>query len=279
MPSAMVSLAIILAGFGLYFYQGGFRFSVDFTGGTEVRLRFKSQEDTAAIREAIKKEWDGSIYNLVEHNELIIRVQQTPDTIKDLDKKIKATVDAVSPDNPAEILQTNSLSSSVGQALRWKSTQAILIALIAMLLYISLRFQFAFALGAVVALFHDALAILACFLFFNKEISIDVIGAILATLGYSINDTIVIFTKIRENLVKHGSMNLEDVVEQSIQSTMRRTMLTSLSTALVVGSQFAFGGETIRGLSLALLLGIIFGTYSSIFIASSVMMLFHKKNA
>ncbi len=145
-----------------------------------------------------------------------------------------------------------------------------------MLLYVAIRFRFAFSVGAVFALFHDALVIAAFFLLTNREISIDVIGAILMTLGYSVNDTIVIFSRIRENMGKMGNKPIKEIVNLSISQTLRRTVLTSLSTALVVGSLIVFGGEMLRGLSIALLLGIIFGTYSSIFIASPVMLMINK---
>lgn len=276
--SALLSLAIIGAGIVAYIHNGGFRYSVDFTGGTEIRMRFDKPENTAAIKKAIADEWNGTVYNILEANEIIVRVQDTPEKVTDLDKKIRATVDKASQGNPSQVIQKNSLSSSVGDTLRWKSIKAIIIALLAMLIYIGIRFQFAYAVGAVVAIFHDALAILACFLLLNREISIDVIGAILATLGYSINDTIVIFTRIKQNLKKEKGLSLETIVNNGINQTLRRTLLTSLSTGLVVGSQFIFGGDSIRNLSLALLLGIIFGTYSSIFIASPTMMLFSPKN-
>jgi len=276
--SALFSLIIITAGIASYVYHGGFRFNVDFTGGTEVRLRFDKKQDTAAIKDAIAKTWNGSIYTILEANEIIVRVQQTPDQVEDLDKKIKATIDEVCQDNPAHILQMNSLSSAVGQTLKWRFSKAILLAILAMLLYIAFRFQFAYGIGAVVSLVHDAFVILAFFLFLDKEISIDVIGAIAAVLGYSINDTIIIFTRIRDNLAKKTGASLESVVEYSINQTLRRTILTSFATLLGIASLLIFGGETIRDLSLALLIGIIYGTYSSIFIASPVMMWFYKKN-
>jgi preprotein translocase subunit SecF len=275
--AALFSIALIGAGICLYVQQGGFRYSVDFTGGTEVRVRFANQEDTAAIKDMVAKEWNGSVYNILEANEIIVRVQDTPETLENLDQKILTSINNVSVDNPGTLLQTNSISDSVGQTLRSKSIFAILMALLLMLIYITLRFKLAFAVGAVVAILHDALAILACFLILNNEISIDVIGAILATLGYSINDTIVIFTRIRKNLKTMKGKSIGEVVNVSLNQTLRRTLLTSLSTALVVGSQFAFGGATIRSLSLALLLGIIFGTFSSIFIASPTMMLLFKE--
>lgn len=275
--SVLVSLLLISAGVVAYIHNGGFRYSVDFTGGTDIRMRFEKPENTAAIQKAIHDEWKGTVYNILDANEIIIRIQDTPETVENLDQKIQATVDAVSTDNPGTILQKNSLSSSVGDSLRYSSLKAIIISLLLMLLYIALRFQFAFAVGAVLALFHDAITVLAVFLLINREISIDVVGALLAVLGYSINDTIVIFAQIKKNLKAMKGQSLAFIVDTSINQTMRRTLLTSTATALVVGSMFAFGGDTIRSLSLAILLGIIFGTYSSIFIASSVMMCFYKE--
>ena len=173
-------------------------------------------------------------------------------------------------------MQADSVGPGVGATLRHDSFKAIAIALLLMLLYIAIRFKFAFAVGAVVALFHDAFVILAFFLLTNKEISVDVIGAILAVLGYSVNDTIVIFNQIRENMKKLKGMPIDKIVNISISQTLRRTLLTSFATALVVISLLAVGGEALRNLSIALLLGIVFGTYSSIYIASPVMLLLYK---
>ena len=276
--SVLLSLIVLFAGAAAYVHNGGFRYSVDFTGGTDIRMRFEKPENTAAIKKAIHDEWKGTVYNIIDANEIIIRIQDTPETTENLDAKIQATVDAVSIDNPGRILQKNSLSSSVGDSLRNSSIKAIIIALLLMLVYIAMRFKFAFAVGAVIALFHDALAVLACFLIINRPIDIDVVAAILAVLGYSINDTIVIFTQIRKNLIVMKGQALDVIVDTSINQTLRRTILTSASTSLVVGSMLVFGGDAIRSLSLAILLGIIFGTYSSIFIASSVMMAFYKEN-
>ena len=276
-PAVIASVAVIAAGCVAYVMHGGFRYSVEFTGGTELRVRFDKPQDTAAITHAIKHDWNGTVYTVLGANELIVRVPKTPEEAPDLNTEIKATIDKASVDNPVTIQEKNSLSSGVGETLKWRSIQAIIIALLCMLAYIAFRFKFAFAVGAVVALFHDALIVLAFFLILNREISIDVIGAILAVLGYSMNDTIIIFTRIRDNLKKKKGMALADVVNGSLNETLRRTLLTSSATLLVVASQFIFGGETIRNLSLTLLIGIIYGTFSSIFIASPVMMLLHKE--
>jgi preprotein translocase subunit SecF len=275
--AALFSLVVIGTGLGIFIKNKGFRYSVDFTGGTELRVRFDHKQDNAAIKEMISREWNGQVYNILESNELIVRVQDTAETVENLDQKIIASINAVSPDNTCSLLQTNSISNSIGQALQSNFIFATLIALFLMLCYIALRFKAAFAIGAVVALMHDALMILAIFLIIDNEISIDVVGAILATLGYSINDTIIIFSKIRKNLKEMHGRAVNEIVNISLNQTLRRTLLTSLSTAIVVGAQFVFGGATIRSLSLTLLLGIIFGTLSSIFIASPVMMLLYKE--
>jgi preprotein translocase subunit SecF len=172
------------------------------------------------------------------------------------------------------IEQSDAVGSGVGESLRMKSFYAVLIALIAMLIYIAFTFwSWAYAIGAIVALFHDASVILLLFALFDFEISVNVIGAILAVLGYSINDTIVIFSQIRENRGTMGGSSLYDIVNVSLNQTLRRTILTSVSTAIPVSIMYFFGGEALKDFSFALLVGIIFGTYSSIYIASPIMML------
>ncbi|MBM17754.1 MAG: protein translocase subunit SecF [Epsilonproteobacteria bacterium] len=277
-PSALFSLVIIVAGVAGYVLKGGFRFSVDFTGGTEVRIRFDKPEKTADIKALVHDEWNGTVYNVLGADEIIVRVQDSIDKVKELEQKVLETVNKADESNKGSVIQINSISNSVGESLWAKLLRAIIISLALLMLYITFSFQFAFAMGAVVAIAHDALVILSWFVLLEKEISIEVIGAILATLGYSINDTIIIFSKIRQNLKKEKGKKLYDVVNLSLNQTLRRTILTSFATALVVLSQFVFGGPTIRDLSFALLLGIVFGTFSSIYIASPVMMLFTKKN-
>jgi preprotein translocase subunit SecF len=271
-------LVIIGAGIASYITKGGFRYSVDFAGGTELRVRFQKPVDTDAVKKAIHDEWQGTVFSVVGSPELIVRVQQTPDKVSDLDKKLLASIDKVSPENPATILQVMSISRTISDNLWAVWLKAIIIALILLVVYLSISFRLAFALGAVIALAHDALIVLACFLLLDKEISIDFIGAIMAVLGYSINDTIIVFSRIRHNMKKLHSESMYNMVNISINERLRRTILTSLATALVVLSMFIFGGETIRDFALVILLGIIFGTFSSIYIASPIMMLLMKKN-
>jgi preprotein translocase subunit SecF len=271
-------LVIIGAGIASYITKGGFRYSVDFAGGTEIRVRFQKSVDTEAVKKAIHDEWQGTVFSVIGSPELIVRVQQTPDKVSDLDKKLLASIDKVSPENPATILQVMSISRTISDNLWAVWLKAIVIALLLLIVYLSISFRLAFAFGAVIALAHDALIVLACFLLLDKEISIDFIGAIMAVLGYSINDTIIVFSRIRHNMKKMHSESIYNIVNISINERLRRTILTSLATALVVLSMFIFGGETIRDFALVILLGIIFGTFSSIYIASPIMMLLMKKN-
>ena len=163
--------------------------------------------------------------------------------------------------------------------MRTRSLWAIIVALVLMLLYIAVRFwSFAYAMGAIVSLFHDAIVILLLFLITDKEISMNVIGAILAVLGYSINDTIVIFSRIRENVKRLPGESMYNIINISITETLSRTILTTFATTLVVIALFIFGGETLRDLSLALLVGIVFGIYSTIFIATPVLYMLYKEH-
>ncbi len=272
-----ISLSVAIAAIAGYFYLGGFRYSVDFTGGTQVLLGFESPVSSEQIKGILEKEgYIGLTTREFSKNEVLVRVQEFSNDVKGIGDRICGIVEKEIPGNKATILATDGVGSGVGAALRTQSTKAIVIALLLMLLYISIRFQFAFAFGAVVAIFHDAIAILAIFLFFHKEISSDIIAAILALLGYSINDTIVIFSRIRENMKSMRGASIYDIVNTSINQTLRRTVLTSLSTALAVAALLFFGGEALRDFSLALLIGIIVGTYSSIYIASAVMLMFYR---
>ncbi len=283
---AFITSFVIIGGFfGTYIYrehvgESPLKFSVDFTGGTVVRFDFDKPVAANEIRKILDKSgWPGStIREFTSDNSVLVRVQAFESDSMGLALRMKNAISEALPDVGITITQSESVGQTIGASLRKDSIWAVLLALIAMLIYIILRFRsLGFALGAVVALFHDAIAILAVFMFFGLEISVNVIMAILAILGYSINDTIVIFTQIRKNLTSMRSASMYEIVNTSINQMLRRTLLTSLSTGLTVTALLVLGGETLRNLSIALLIGIIFGTYSSIYIASSVMMLIYKK--
>lgn len=270
---------------GAYIYQRSvhhgtaFNYSVDFTEGIQILSHFSSPVTGEQIVKALeKKGWAGAVAREFSPVEYAIRVKKETSDVQGESEKIKAALEEQIPQTKVVIKETNSVSGSMGDRLRSNSLWAIIISLILMLLYIAMRFwSFAYAMGAVVSLFHDAIVMLAVFLVFDKEISLNVIAAILAVLGYSINDTIVIFAKIRENLAKlPASTPLIDVINLSINQTLSRTILTTVSTTLVVIALLIFGGEALRDFSLTLLIGIVFGIYSTIYIATPVLLWLYK---
>lgn len=278
--AASISLAILIVSVGAYIWRGGFNYSVDFAGGTQVLLRFDAPVESETIKDILRDAQlaQNAIIREFSAQEKMVRVKEFQNDAQGLGERMAHVLRERLAGVAVEVLSVDSVGAGVGAQMRWKSMIAIMIALMLMLLYIAIRFQFAFAVGAIVALLHDAVAIPGFFLLFNKEITIDVIAAVLTILGYSINDTIVIFAKIRENLGVMRSAPLEHIVNVSISKTLRRTILTSVATALVVIALLLFGGEALHDLALALLIGIIVGTYSSIYVASPVMMLFQGRH-
>ncbi len=271
-----IALVVIVAA-GAFWYRGGFRYSVDFTGGTEVRLKFEKPVSLSAVKEIlINAGWEHVQMRGFSSTEMVVRIQEFLNDSIGLGDRIRNSLNDTLKDNKAVISSIDSVGPSVGKNLRTKALQAMILALFLMLVYIAIRFQFAFSVGAVVALFCDAVAILAVYLVIDQQISVDTVTAILTTLGYSINDTIVIFTKIRDNLKLMRGSSVAEIVNVSLNQTLKRTILTSFSTALVVLSIFIFGGPTLKNLSLALLMGIVFGTFSSVFVASPVMLMVYK---
>jgi preprotein translocase subunit SecF len=284
--TAFLSAAFFVIFFGFVAYRWKttgevFRYSIDFTGGVQVLLRFEKPVSALAVKDILdKNNMNGVAVREFGDNEILVRIklEEIADNLGSIANRIQQTIQNDMPDQTITILQSETVGPEVGGSLREKSTKAVIFSMIAILIYIAFRFwSFGFAVGAVVALFHDAMMMLAVFLFCNREISINVIGAILAVMGYSINDTIVIFSQIRDNLKKMTHESLDHIVTVSINQTLRRTVLTSFATALTVGAMLLIGGEPLRDFSLALLVGIVVGTYSSIYIASPVMMLLYRR--
>lgn len=256
-----------------------FTYSIDFEGGTQFLLKFSSPVKSTEVISILEKNgFTGVEAREFSKDEIIVRVKEFEKNTQQFGEKITGLIKAQIKNNDVQVLQSDAIGAGVGNELRTKSTKAVAIALILMLMYIAFRFwSFGFALGAVVALAHDAIIILGFFLLFKLEISVNVIGAILAILGYSINDTIVIFSRIRDNIKLMPGSSIGQIVNVSLNQTLRRTLLTSFSTLLTVSAMLIFGGPALRDMSIALFIGIIFGTYSSIYIASPVMMSFYKQ--
>ncbi len=273
------SLILISIGIVSLIIKGGPRYGIDFTGGISLGLKFEKPVSVGEVRSILSGIGFGNseIKAFATGNEILIRLQQQEDM--DLtSNKIIEELRSKMPNNPFEIRSKDTVGPRIGSELRNDAIKAIIISLILILIYISWRFEFRFAVGAVAALFHDVLITLGLFSILNYEISLSVVAAFLTLVGYSLNDTIVVFDRIRENLKVMRRESSLTIFNKSINQTLSRTILTALTTLFVVTVLFFFGGEVIHGFSFALLVGIIVGTYSSVFIASPIAYAWYAKS-
>jgi preprotein translocase subunit SecF len=257
---------------------------VDFNGGTEVRVQFEQTPDAGQIRSATSAAGikDATVVRFgdVSGNEVLISLPEIQDETS-LDAGQKQIVDALHAhyNNPFTVRNVQVVGPTVGKQLEKQALLATLYSMIGMLVYLWFRFQLIYGVAAVVACFHDTLITVGAFALLNKEISLTVIAAILTLVGYSMNDTIVVFDRIRENLRLNRRESLPDVVNRSINQTLSRTVLTSGLTFLTVLSLYIFGGEVLRGFSFALVVGILIGTYSSIAVAAPMLVAWQEWRA
>ena len=276
-----LSVAMILATIALFFTKG-LNYGIDFTGGAEVKVKIPSTWDTGHLRTTLEK---GKLTGLkilqlgsASDSEYMIRAQEEG---KDLNQVVKQIQDSLSADLKAgeyEIKGADIVGPSAGGLLRKNGLLAMFYALLAILIYVAIRFDFTFAPGAVLALFHDAIIVIGVFIMTQKEFDLTVLAAVLALVGYSNNDTIIVFDRVRETLKLNPSEKIEEIVNQSVNQTLGRTIMTSLATFVSVFMLWMFGGHVLEPFAFALMIGLVVGTYSSIFIASSmVILLTHYK--
>jgi preprotein translocase subunit SecF len=257
---------------------------VDFRGGTQVQIQFKQTPDVNHIRKACEAAGikDASIknYDVAANNEVLISLPEQQDE-SSLDAGRTVIVNALQAhyNNPFSVRNVQVVGPTVGKQLEKQAILATLYSLLGMLVYLWFRFQLIYGVAAVVACFHDTLITVGFFALTNQEISLTVIAAILTLVGYSMNDTIVIFDRIRENLRMNRREPLPDLVNRSINQTLSRTVLTSGLTFLTVLSLYIFGGQVLRGFSFALVVGILIGTYSSIAVASPMLVAWQEWRA
>lgn len=274
------SVALIAIGIISLLIKGGPTYGIDFLGGTEIHVQFPHAVPTNQVREAMNAVGFGQaeIKQFGVPTDLLIRVQQQESgtTISD---QIMQSLKKVFPDNQPQQLGVESVGPKIGQELRSAAIWAIIVSLGLLLVYISFRFEFVFAVGAIVALIHDVTITLGFFSLLNLEVSLAVIAAFLTLVGYSLNDTIVVYDRIRENMKLHRreAKPLEEIINFSINQTLSRTILTSLTTFLAVAALYLLGGEVLHTFAFCMLVGIIVGTYSSIFIAAPIVVEWHKK--
>jgi len=262
------SLILIAVGVVSLVVQGGPKLGIDFQGGILLQVQFDKPIEAERIRETLAGIGLGGaeIQHFGGDREAIIRVSEGGDA--DLTTEIVETLNRENPENHAEVRREELVGPKVGRELQSKASQAILYALIGILIYISIRFEFRFAVGAVAALVHDVLITLGIFSLTGFEITLSVVAALLTIVGYSLNDTIVIYDRIREDRRKLYGKSFVDIVNTSLNESLSRTLVTSVTTLLVVLSLFIFGGEVIRDFAFTLMIGVVVGTYSSIYVAS-----------
>lgn len=278
----IVSLVLILVGLASLVRHGGPHYGIDFAGGTLVQVQFERQTSAAEINTALESlELGVPVVQSFgeEGNEFLVRVERTTGELQGISVLITETLEQSYGAGQVEVRRVEMVGPQVGKDLRDKGMWAIFYAMLGILAYISWRFEFRFAVGAIIALLHDVLITLGMFSLFAKEIDLPIIAAFLAIIGYSLNDTIIIYDRIRENLGKHNKENFTFILNRSINETLSRTIITSGTTLLVVFSLFVLGGGVIHNFAFAMLVGILVGTYSSIFVASPLLLLWQKKAA
>ena len=266
----IISGIVILVGLGSIVFSGGLKYGIDFAGGTLVQLQFKNPPDIEVIRDGLKTIGLGesTIQEFGSKKDILIRVERSEEKLEAVGAMVKRSLSQKF--NPGDIIveRVEMVGPKVGRDLREKALLSILYAIIGIVIYISWRFEFQYAIAAIIALMHDVLVTMGAFSILDKEFTLVIVAAFLTIIGYSLNDTIVVFDRIRENLRRKGKLSLSEIINSSINQTLSRTLLTSGTTLLVVLALFFFGGEIIHDFSFALLVGVFVGTYSSIFIAS-----------
>jgi len=289
--ASCISALLILVGAVSLITNGGPKLSIDFKGGTLVAVNFTEPVDINKIRSSLSSvSIDGQNFDFskeeIKHfgdeSNIAIRIANIENEPPRFANRVSESLASIYPDLlPSEksdfILSIDKVGPKVGAELSSDAVLAILYALGFILIYISIRFEFKYAIGAIAALTHDVLITLGVFSILGYEISLAVIAAFLTIVGYSLNDTIVIFDRVRENVKSLKGSSMESVINQSINDSLSRTIVTSLTTFLVVLILFLVGGEVIHTFSFAMIVGVVIGTYSSIFVASPIVIKMDKK--
>ena len=250
----------------------GLNYGIDFKGGTLIELRTETSVNATSIRDILKTMdlGDVNVKKFGKEGDYLIKVEQKNTNNNNLIPKIKKNLyDNLGAD--VDFRRVENVGPKVSAELLESSIIAISLALMAMLFYIWVRFEWQFSLGSIVALFHDVVITLGIFSLLSLEINLSIIAAVLTIVGYSMNDTVVIYDRIRENLLKYTKISISDVSNLSINETLARTIITSVTTLLALVSIYILGGEILRGFSFAMILGVLIGTYSSIFVASPIL--------
>ena len=273
-PVLLSSILLVISLFSIIFK--GFNFGIDFSSGYIVQLKFNEQVSVLDIQNKFSQNNidDVSVQLYGSSKDILLKLKD--DEIFQ-QKNINNYLNEIFADNTFTLSKLEYVGSQVGSELREKGEWAMLIALFSILIYVAMRFELIYGLGAITALIHDVIITLGIFSFFDLTFDLSVLAAILAVIGCSLNDSIVVFDRIRENNIVLRKLSIVDVLDKSINQTLSRTLVTSLTTLLVIFSLLLFGGDAVRNFSIAMFIGIVVGTYSSIFVASASLSYFGIK--
>ena len=255
----------------------GLNYGIDFKGGTLIELRIVNPNISInEIRSSFDKRelGDVSIKEFGEKGDYLIKIEQTSKNNKNLIQELKEDINK-SLQSEVNFRRVENVGPKVSAELLQSGLIAICLSLAAMLFYIWVRFEWQFSIGSIIAIFHDVLITIGLFSLLSLEINLSIVAAVLTIVGYSMNDTVVIYDRIRENLIKYSSLKIGEISNKSINETLSRTIITSSTTLLALISIFILGGEILKGFSLAMIIGVIIGTYSSIFVASPILKYFN----
>uniref|UniRef100_UPI004047060A protein translocase subunit SecF n=1 Tax=Aliarcobacter sp. TaxID=2321116 RepID=UPI004047060A len=268
LPFLGLSSILVIASLILLFTKG-LNFGIDFAGGTIVQVKYEQAAPINQIRDTLKetKYTNSTITKFGSDEEVVIRIKgSSSDLANDIGDEMHQILKAT---GDFEIRRVDMVGPKVGGELREKGIMALSLSLIVILIYLSFRFEWRFAVASIFALIHDITIALGAISLFSIEVNLDILAAILTLLGYSLNDTIIVFDRIREGIQTSKASKLGEMINESVSKTLSRTTLTSLTTVFVVATLYFFGGEIINGFAFTMLVGIIIGTYSSIFVAAS----------
>ncbi len=269
--SLTFSAVVVALAMGLVLFKG-LNLGIDFAGGTLVQVQYEKAAPIKQMRDVLSKDeiFAGStISEFGTPNEVIVRVKNsTGGVTSDLGDVARTLLKGT---GNFEVRRVDIVGPKVGNELKEKGIMAMLLAILGILIYVSVRFEWRFAVASVFALVHDISIAMGALVVFNVDVNLDILAALLTILGYSLNDTIIVFDRIREGLIASKSADLDDTINESVTRTLSRTTLTSLTTFFVVLTLYLFGGEIINGFAFTLLVGVVVGTYSSIFVASSLL--------
>ncbi|MDH5201968.1 MAG: protein translocase subunit SecF [Nitrospirota bacterium] len=259
--------------------NGKANLGIDFAGGTAIQLKFEKSINLHEVRKALEdggiKDFD--LQDLPTVNKILIRVKKTEQQLGQISDAITGIISQKLPNDKYVVDSTTIIGPKVGGKLRADAAKAVALAIVGILIYIAIRFKFKFAVGATIATFHDVLTVLGVFYLLGREINLILVTALLTIAGYSLTDTVVVFDRIRENLRMKVKEPVEKVMNVSINEVLSRTIVTSLTVLITSLALFIFGGEVIHDFALAMIMGVIIGTYSSVFIASPIVLLWGGK--